>query len=82
MHNRNHPNKRMYIEGERKDGTMNQKRRSNDWYVKANKMSEENCYNIFNPNYRSFTWKDVFDPKNKDFAFSDAFRKIIKERNK
>ena len=60
VHNRNHPKKRMYIEGERKDGTMNQKRRSNDWYVKANKMSEQNCYNIFNPNYKSFKWKDVW----------------------
>jgi hypothetical protein len=60
VHNRNHPNKRMYIEGERKDGTMNQKRRSNDWYVKANKMSEQNCYNIFNPNFKSFTWEDVW----------------------
>ena len=28
----------MYVKGERKDGTMNAKRRSNDWYVKANKM--------------------------------------------
>ena len=61
VHNRNHPNKRMYIKDERKDGTMNQKRRSNDWYVKANKMSEQNCYNIFNPNYKSFTWKDVWE---------------------
>lgn len=61
VHNRNHPNKRMYIEGERKDGTMNQKRRSNDWYVKANKMSEQNCYNIFNPNFKSFTWEDVWE---------------------
>ena len=60
VHNRNHPNKRMYIKDERKDGTMNEKRRSNDWYVKANKMSEQNCYNIFNPNYKSFTWKDVW----------------------
>lgn len=60
VHNRNHPKKRMYIEGERKDGTMNEKRRSNEWYVKANKMSEQNCYNIFNPNYKSFTWKDVW----------------------
>ena len=60
VHNRNHPKKRMYIKGERKDGTMNQKRRSNDWYVKANKMSEQNCYNIFNPNYKSFTWEDVW----------------------
>jgi hypothetical protein len=60
VHNRNHPKKRMYIKGERKDGTMNQKRRSNDWYIKANKMSEQNCYNIFNPNYKSFTWEDVW----------------------
>jgi hypothetical protein len=60
VHNRNHPDKRMYIKDERKDGTMNEKRRSNDWYVKANKMSEQNCYNILNPNYKSFTWKDVW----------------------
>ena len=60
VHNRNHPNKRMYIKDERKDGTMNEKRRSNDWYVKANKMSESNCYNIFNPNYKSFKWEDVW----------------------
>ena len=60
VHNRNHPNKRMHIKGERKDGTMNEKRRSNDWYIKANKMSEQNCYNIFNPNYKSFTWEDVW----------------------
>jgi len=60
VHNRNHPKKRMYIKGERKDGTMNEKRRSNDWYTKANKMSEQNCYNIFNPNYKSFKWEDVW----------------------
>ena len=60
VHNRNHPKKRMYIKGERKDGTMNEKRRSNEWYVNANKMSEQNCYNIFNPNYKSFTWEDVW----------------------
>jgi len=59
VHNRNHPNKRMYIEGERKDGTMNEKRRSNDWYVKANKMCEQNYINLFNPNYKSYTWEDV-----------------------
>ena len=60
VHNRNHPKKRNYIKGEREDGTMNEKRRSNDWYVKANKMSEQNCYNMFNPKYKSFTWKDVW----------------------
>ena len=60
VHNRNHPKKRMYIKGERKDGTMNEKRRSNDWYVKANKMCEQNYINLFNPNYKSFTWDDVW----------------------
>ncbi len=60
VHNRNHPDKRMYITGERKDGTMNQKRRSNDWYVKANKMCEENYTNLFNPNWKSWTWQDVW----------------------
>jgi hypothetical protein len=49
VHNRNHPKKRMYIKGERKDGTMNEKRRSNDWYGKANQMCEHNAYNIFTP---------------------------------
>tara|TARA_R110001592_G_scaffold274197_1_gene541162 strand:- start:2465 stop:3424 length:960 start_codon:yes stop_codon:yes gene_type:complete len=61
VHNRNHPNKRMYITGERKDGTMNEKRRSNDWYLKANKMCEENYTNLFNPNWKSWTWKDVWE---------------------
>ena len=60
VHNRNHPKKRMYIKDERKDGTMNQKRRSNDWYVKANKMCEHNYTNLFNPKYKAFTWEDVW----------------------
>ena len=60
VHNRNHPKKRMYIKDERKDGTLNEKRRSNDWYVKANKMCEQNYTNLFNPKYKSFTWKDVW----------------------
>lgn len=59
VHNRNHTKKRMYVEGESGD-TLNQKRRSNDWYVKANKFSEENCYNLFNPNYKAKTWKDIW----------------------
>jgi len=59
VHNRNHPRKRLHVKGESGE-TMNQKRRSNDWYVKANKYSEENCYNLFNPTYKSKTWKDVW----------------------
>ena len=60
VHNRNHPKKRRYIKGERKDGTMNEKRRSNDWYVKANKMCEQNYLNLFNPQFKSYTWKDLW----------------------
>ena len=59
VHNRNHPEKRNYVLGEDGD-TMNKKRRSNDWYVKANKFSEENCYNLFNPVYKTKSWKDVW----------------------
>lgn len=60
VHNRNHPLKRQYVKDETGD-TMNQKRRSNEWYVKANKYSEENCYNLFNPIHKSKTWKDVWE---------------------
>jgi len=59
VHNRNHPSKRNYVLGEEGD-TMNRRRRSNEWYVNANKMCEQNCYNIFNPQYKSFTWNDVW----------------------
>jgi hypothetical protein len=59
VHNRNHPKKRMYIKGERKDGTMNEKRRSNDWYGKANKMCEHNAYNLFSQG-KTYSWGDVF----------------------
>lgn len=62
VHNRKHPNKRVYVKGEEgidktDTGAL---RRAHDWYAKVNKMCEENCYNIFNPNYKSYTWKDVF----------------------
>ena len=60
VHNRNHPKKRMYIKGERSDGTMNDKRRSNEWYVNGNKMSEYNTHNIFNQN-KTYSWKDVWE---------------------
>ena len=29
-------------------------------YVKANEMSERNCYNFLNPKYKSYTWEDVW----------------------
>ena len=57
--NRNHPEKRNYVQGETGD-TMNRLRRSNKWYVNANKMCEQNYLNMFNPNYKSYTWEDVW----------------------
>lgn len=59
VHNRNHPKKRNYIINETGE-TMNQQRRSNKWYVNANKMCEVNCYNLFNPQHKSFTWEDAW----------------------
>ena len=59
VHNRNHPKKRMYIKGESGE-TMNMKRRSNEWYVEANKMSEFNAYNFLNQN-KMYSWEDVSD---------------------
>jgi len=57
VHNRKHPNKRKYIKGEEgPDGG----RRSHDWYMKANRMCEQNYINLFNPNYKSYTWEDVW----------------------
>lgn len=61
-HNRKHLNKRAFIKGETDmDKTdIGALRRVHSWYQKANKMCEENCYNLFNPSYKSFTWDDVF----------------------
>ncbi len=62
VHNRKHPKKRMHILGEEgidktDTGAL---RKSHSWYSKANKMCEKNCYNLFNPKYKAFTWDDVF----------------------
>lgn len=64
-HNRKHLKKRLYIEGEDKmdKSDIGKLRKSHNWYVKANKYSEENCYNMFNPQHISKTWKDVFNDK-------------------
>ena len=62
VHNRKSPKKRMHILGEENiDKTdMGALRKSHSWYLKANKMCEQNCYNLFNPEYKSFTWKNVW----------------------
>lgn len=60
VHNRKHPDKRNYIEGET-GTTIGQKRNSNPWYQKANKMCEQNCYNNFRSDYKPYTWNDVWN---------------------
>lgn len=60
VHNRNHPQKRNHVKGEDGD-TLNKRRRSNDWYVKANLMCETNYKNIYTPNFIPYTWDNVFD---------------------
>lgn len=59
VHNRKHPQKRNYVIGEK--GTyIDDQRKSNNWYNKANQMCSQNNANLFNPQYKSFTWKDVW----------------------
>lgn len=62
VHNRKHPDKRMYIKGEEGiDKTdPGAQRGVHDWYKKANKMCEHNAYNLFNQS-KTYTWEDVFD---------------------
>ena len=62
VHNRKHKNKRNYVKGEEHlDGKdPGGKRREHEWYNLANKMCEQNYHNLFNPNYKSYTWDDVW----------------------
>tara|TARA_R110001592_G_scaffold158580_1_gene389692 strand:+ start:1047 stop:1997 length:951 start_codon:yes stop_codon:yes gene_type:complete len=62
VHNRKHPNKRMYIKGEEDIDKTNPgaQRAVHDWYSKANKMCEQNYIHMFDPNYKSYTWEDVW----------------------
>lgn len=54
-HNRKHPKKRMFVKGET-GSNLNEQKESNGWYLKANQLCEENCYNLFNPSYTPHTW--------------------------
>lgn len=62
VHNRKHPNKRSFISGEEgiDKTSTGELRKVHSWYESANKMCEQNCYNLFNPNYKSQTWEDVW----------------------
>lgn len=58
VHNREHPKKRMYVKGEEgKD--INEKRKSNEWYKIASKLSEHNAY-TFHTQQKQYNWNDVW----------------------
>lgn len=61
VHNRKHKNKRKYVNGELDSDYIDIKRKRFDWYNIANKMCEQNNANLFNTNYKSFTWHDVWN---------------------
>ena len=59
VHNRRHPDKRMYVLGESGE-TVNRQRMSNDWYAKGNKWCEQNAYNMFHQ-VKDYRWEDILD---------------------
>lgn len=63
VHNRKHPKKRMFVAGEEGIDKTNTGalRKAHAWYDKANKMCEQNCYNNFRPDYKPYTWNDVWN---------------------
>ena len=61
VHNRKNPKKRMYVLNEDSDGYVDDNRKKNGWYNIANKFCEQNVYNLFNPNYKSYNWNDVWN---------------------
>lgn len=60
VHNRKHKSKRLLVK-EETGVTIREKRNSNKWYSLANKFSEQNAYNLFNPHYTFKSWKDVWN---------------------
>jgi hypothetical protein len=60
VHNRKHPKKRMYIKNENSNEYVDDNRKKHKWYDMANKLSLENIYNLFNSNYKSNNWEDVW----------------------
>jgi len=61
VHNRKHHSKRYGIKGEEGiDSTnMGLLREQHNWYQKAYDASTQNLNNLFNPNYKFKSWKDV-----------------------
>lgn len=60
VHNRKHPNKRKYVQGESNNDYIDKKRKRFEWYNVANTACSMNNDNLFNLNYKSLTWDDVW----------------------
>lgn len=63
VHNRKHHSKRYKVKGEADIDPTNTGllRRQHNWYKKQYEANSDNLNNLFNPNYRFKTWKDVFE---------------------
>lgn len=63
VHNRKHSKKRNYVLGEENISKtdVGAQRKVHEWYKPANKLCEQNVYNLFNSNYKSKTWEDVWN---------------------
>jgi len=61
VHNRKHHNKRYKVKGEAGIDPTNTGllREQHDWYKRAYQASSMNLANLFNPNYKFKSWKDV-----------------------
>ena len=64
VHNRKHSKKRSWILGENNVNYIDDKRKSTDWYTIANEFCKINDANIFNPNFKFYTWDDVWETIN------------------
>jgi hypothetical protein len=60
VHNRKHSEKRKYILGEGVEDYIDNQRKLNSWYNKANEFCKINNQNLFNPNFKFYTWNDVW----------------------
>lgn len=60
VHNRKHPLKRLYVDGEGDSSYIDDMRKANTWYNKANKYCQLNNANLFNPQFKFLTWEDVW----------------------
>ena len=63
VHNRKHPKKRLYVLDEDiNENNPTEKRENNKLYKKIWTLDNNNCYRMFDPNYKSYSWEDVYNP--------------------